>query len=155
MRAALAHLADRVARRMRAKHRAGRTVTVRVRFTGMRAVTRSHTLAQPVATTLTLTEIAEQLAWTAIADNPGEEITLLSVSVSNLVEQRVIQPELDLPPPDPWRPGSTTGAARRAVDGSMDAIRTRFGGDAVGYLPAMRPRGSVPDEFRELAEHEL
>ena len=154
VRAVLAHLADRVARRMRAKHRAGRTVTVRVRFMGMRSVTRSHTLTQPVATTLTLTEIAERLVWTAIADNPGEEITLLSVSVSNLTEQRVIQPELDLPPPDPWRPGSTVGASRRAVDGSMDAIRTRFGADAVGYLPAMR-RPSVPDEFRELAEHEL
>jgi DNA polymerase-4 len=38
----------------------------------------------------------------------------------------------------------------------MDAIRTRFGGDAVGYLPAVMRRGSaVPDEFRELAEHEL
>ena len=155
VRAVLAHLADRVARRMRAKHRAGRTVTVRVRFAGMRSVTRSHTLPQPVATTLTLTEIAERLVWTAIADNPGEDVTLLSVSVSNLAVQRVIQPELHLPPPDPWRPGSATGTARRAVDGSMDAIRTRFGVDAVGYLPAMRRVGAVPDEFRELAEHEL
>jgi len=155
VRAVLAHLADRVARRMRAKHAAGRTVTVRVRFTGMRAVTRSHTLAEPVATTLTLTEIAERLAWSAIGDNPDQEITLLSVSVSNLTDQRMIQLELDLQPQDPWRPGSATGAARRAVDGSMDAIRTRFGGDAVGYLPAVTRRGSVPDEFRELAEHNL
>jgi DNA polymerase-4 len=75
--------------------------------------------------------------------------------VSHLSDQRVIQPELDLPPPDPWRPGSATGVARRSVDGSMDAIRTRFGADAVGYLPAMRRRGAVPEEFRELAEHEL
>jgi DNA polymerase-4 len=155
VRAVLAYLADRVARRMRAKHRAGRTVTVRVRFAGLRAVTRSHTLAQPFAATLTLTEVAERLVWTAIKDNPREEITLLAVSVSNLVEQRIIQPELDLPPPDPWRPGSATGVARRAVDGSMDAIRDRFGGDAVGYLAARRRAGTVPDEFRELAEHEL
>jgi DNA polymerase-4 len=157
VRAVLAHLADRVSRRMRAKGRAGRTVTVRVRFAGMRSVTRSHTLTQPVATTLTLTEVAERLVWSAIADAPASsEITLLGISVSNLTGQRVIQPELDLPPPDPWRPGSTTGAARRAVDGSMDAIRTRFGGDAVGYLPAvMRRGGAVPDEFRELAEHDL
>ena len=40
VRAVLAHLADRVSRRMRAKGRAGRTVTVRVRFAGMRSVTR-------------------------------------------------------------------------------------------------------------------
>jgi DNA polymerase-4 len=157
VRAVLAHLADRVSRRLRAKDRAGRTVTVRVRFAGMRSVTRSHTLTQPVATTLTLTEVAERLVWSAIGDAPpSSEITLLAVSVSNLTGQRVIQPELDLPPPDPWRPGSPTAAARRAVDGSMDAIRTRFGGDAVGYLPALMRRGpAVPDEFRELAEHDL
>ncbi|HEY3437133.1 MAG TPA: DNA polymerase IV [Actinotalea sp.] len=156
VRAVLAHLADRISRRMRAKARAGRTITVTVRFAGMRSVTRSRTLSQPVATTLTLTEVAERLVWSAI-DEVGDssEITLLAISVSNLTDQRTIQLELELPPPDPWRPGSTTGAARRAVDGSMDQIRTRFGKDAVGYLPAlMRRGGAVPDEFRELAEHE-
>ena len=155
VRPVLAHLADRVARRLRAKHRAGRTVTVRVRFAGMRAVTRSHTLAQPVSTTLTLTEVAERLAWRAIEENRSDDVTLLAVAVSNLADQATIQPELDLPPPDPWRPGSATGVARRAVDGSMDAIRERFGRDAVGYLPAMTRGGAVPDEFRELAEREL
>ncbi|NTW39895.1 MAG: DNA polymerase IV [Cellulomonadaceae bacterium] len=157
VRAVIAHLADRVARRLRAKLRAGRTVTVRVRFTGMRSVTRSRTLAEPVSATLTLTEVAERLVWSAIGDDPDDvEVTLLAVSVSNLADQRVIQPELDLEPDDPWRPGSASGVARRAVDGSMDAIRTRFGGDAVGYLAAVRRRGAtVPDGFRELAEHEL
>ena len=43
----LGFLADRVAGRLRAAGRAGRTVTVRVRFTGLRSVTRSVTL--PVA----------------------------------------------------------------------------------------------------------
>lgn len=157
VRAVLAHLADRVSRRLRAKDRAGRTVTVRVRFAGMTSVTRSRTLSQPVASTLTLTEVAEHLTWSAIHDAPpGTEITLLGISVSNVVDQLVVQPELDLRPEDPWRPGSPTGSARRAVDGSMDRIRTRFGGDAVGYLPAVLRRGAaVPDEFRELAEHDL
>jgi DNA polymerase-4 len=83
-------------------------------------------------------------------------LTLLAVSVSNPTEQQTIQRELDLPPQDPWRPGTDAGAARRAVDGSMDRIRSRFGGDAVGYLPVvMRNAGMVPDEFRELAEHDL
>ena len=157
LRAVLAHLADRISRRMRAKDLAGRTVTVRVRFVGMRSVTRSHTLPEPVAATLTLTEISERLAWCAIDEAPPAcEITLLAVSVSNLTVQRAIQLELDLPPQDPWRPGTEAGAARRAVDGSMDQIRTRFGTAAVGYLPVvLRQGGSVPDEFRELAEHEL
>ena len=168
VRAVLAHLADRVSRRLRAKGRAGRTVTVRVRFPGtrtgepggkrpMRSVTRSRTLAEPVAATLTLTEVAERLVWAAIRESPGEpEISLLAIQVSNITDQRAIQLELDLEPDDAWRPGSPTGAARRAVDGSVDAIRTRFGGDAVGYLPAvLRRGGAVSEEFRELAEHEL
>ena len=156
VRAVLAHLSDRVSRRLRAKGRAGRTVTVAVRFTGMQRATRSRTLPVPVAATLTLTEVAERLAWSAIRDAAPCEITLLGVSVSNLAEQRAIQLELDLEPPDPWRPGSAPGVARRAVDESMDAIRTRFGSDAVGYLPVvLRRGGAVPDEFRELAEHDL
>jgi DNA polymerase-4 len=38
----------------------------------------------------------------------------------------------------------------------MDAIRARFGWDAIGYGPvAFDESRSVPDEFRELAEKEL
>lgn len=157
VREVLSHLADRVARRLRAKDLAARTVTVRVRFGGMQSLTRSRTLAQPVAATLTLTEVAERLAWSAIESaGSGARITLLAISASHLTEQRAIQLELDLEPRDPWRPGSRPGAARRAADGSVDAIRTRFGTEAVGYLPAVMRRGAaVPDAFRELAEHDL
>ncbi|MFI8526258.1 DNA polymerase IV [Promicromonospora sukumoe] len=160
VRAVLAHLSDRVSRRLRAKGRAGRTVTVAVRFAGMTRATRSLTLPVPMSATLTLTEVAERLAWSAIDDAADDaapcEITLLGVSVSNIADQSAVQMELDLDPPDPWRPGSAPGVARGAVDESMDAIRTRFGGDAVGYLPVvLRRGGAVPDEFRELAEHDL
>jgi DNA polymerase-4 len=158
VREVLGHLADRVAGRMRAKNRAGRTVTVRVRFAGMRSVTRSLTLAQPISSTLTLTEVAEQLAWQAIGDqdDPRIEISLLAVSVSNLAIQHTVQLELPLRPEDPRRPGSSVGSARWALDRSVDAVRSRFGRAAVGYLPAAMPRsGGVPDGFRELAEHEL
>jgi len=158
VREVLSRLADRVAGRLRAKDRAARTVTVRVRFPGMRSVTRSLTLPGPVATTLTLTEVAEQLVWQAIRDQPaGEvEVTLLAVSVSGLVPQSSLQLELPLQTDDPRRPGSAPGAARWAVDRSVDAVRARFGKDAVGYLPTAMPRvRTVPDEFRELAEHDL
>jgi DNA polymerase-4 len=38
----------------------------------------------------------------------------------------------------------------------MDAVRRRFGRLAVGYASvALSRHGQVPDEFRELAEHEL
>jgi DNA polymerase IV len=158
LRPVLSHLADRVAGRLRAKRRAGRTITVRVRFARMRSVTRSRTLGEPVCTTLTLTEISEQLAWQAINDqeDPAGEISLLAISVSNLVVVHAVQTELPMAPNDPHSPGSAAGFSRLAVDTSIDAVRRRFGRDAVGYLPAtlLRSRG-VPDDFRELAEREL
>ncbi|HST80240.1 MAG TPA: DNA polymerase IV [Kineosporiaceae bacterium] len=158
VRAVLAHLADRVAVRLRARNHAGRTVTVRVRFTAMRSVTRSLTLAGPIAATLTLTEIAEQLTWQAISDqsDAGTQISLLAVAVSNLTVVHATQTELPMSTDDPRRPGSLTNSARSAVDTSMDAVRRRFGRDAVGYLPAALSRSAgVPDDFRELAEREL
>jgi DNA polymerase-4 len=148
-------LVDRVATRLRSHERAGRTVTVRVRFTGLRSVTRSVTLPWPVSTTTTLTELSVDLARTALADHPGErEITLLAVSVSNLVDESVLQLELPrLVDDDPHRPGTVAGSARWAVDRAVDTVRERFGRRAVGYAAvAFREDGGVPDEFRELAE---
>lgn len=157
VRGVLGNLADRVAGRLRAKNRAGRTVTVRVRFAGMRSVTRSLTLPAPIAATLTLAEVAEQLGWQAITDQrDATEISLLAVSVSNLVIQHAVQLELPMLPDDPRRPGSSRGSARWSVDASMDAVRGRFGRNAVGYLRADRSRSAgVPDDFRALAERDL
>ena len=147
LRETLGYLADRVAGRLRAAHQAGRTVTVRVRFTGLRSVTRSLTLPVPVSATLTLTEVAERLARSALDDHPAErEITLLAVSVSNLRDQHSFQPELE----------PSTGAKRWGVDRSVDAIRDRFGRSAVGYATIVFSGvDRVPEEFRELAEKEL
>jgi len=121
-----------------------------------RSITRSRTGRTAVCTTLTLTEIAEQLVGQALADHPDErQISLLAISVSNLVDQPVLQLELPIEPDDPLRPGSRIGAARWAVDTSVDAVRSRFGRTAVGYASvALGRRSGVPDEFRELVEHD-
>jgi DNA polymerase-4 len=66
----LRHLADRVATRLRAKSRPGRTVTVRVRFADLHSVTRSVTLDAPISATAILAEIAEELVRTVLADHP-------------------------------------------------------------------------------------
>jgi len=144
----LGHLADRVAGRLRAKQRAGRTVTVRVRFASMRAVTRSRTGPDPIAATLTLAEIALALVRQALADHVDEhQISLLAISVSKLVDQPAVQLHLL---------GPNTDSARWAVDHSLDAVRKRFGRTALGYAGvALSAMAGVPDEFRELAEHEL
>ena len=151
LRSTFGYLADRVAGRLRKAGRAGHTITVRVRFTGLRSVTRSATLPRAISTTLTLTELAVELASTALADHPTEnDITLLAVSVSKLVSQPALQLELPLGLSS-W--GHDVGA-RWAIDRSVDAIRERFGRDSVGYATVVfSGAGRVPDEFRELAEH--
>src|SRR5215208_3161303 len=84
-RSTLRQLADRVATRLRAKSRPGRTVTVRVRFADLRSVTRSIMLDEPISATAILSEIAEELVRALLADNPDEDtISLLAISVSHL-----------------------------------------------------------------------
>lgn len=158
LRSSFGYLADRVAGRLRAADRAGRTITVRVRFPGLRSVTRSVTLPVPISTTLNLTELAIELASSALSDHPRErEITLLALSASQLVDESTLQLELPMGVDgDRYRPGTSAGSARWALDRALDAIRARFGRGAIGYARVMLSElGGVPEEFRELAEHEL
>jgi DNA polymerase-4 len=77
-------------------------------------------------------------------------ITLLAVSISHLRTQSVMQLELSFGLPDEKRrPGARRGIARWSADRAMDAVRKRFGRDAVGYAMAQFDRRrSVPDAFR-------
>jgi len=157
-RPSLRHLADRVGTRLRAKSRPGRTVTVRVRFADLRSVTRAVTLPAPVSATAILAEIAEDLVRGVLASHPDEKtISLLGISVSNLETHSVVQLELPLGLADEERrPGTRKGTARWIADRAVDAIRDRFGWEAVGYgSVALGISRSVPDEFRELAERDL
>jgi DNA polymerase-4 len=151
----LRHLADRIASRLRAKSRLGRTVTVRVRFADLHSVSRSLTLPAPISATAIIAEIAEDLVRDVLANHRQEKsISLLAISVSNLARHEIVQLEFPLGLEDEKRrPGSRIGAARfRAVD----AIRDRFGWEAVGYgSVVLGPSRSIPDAFRELAEKEL
>src|SRR5262249_58855857 len=114
----LRHLADRVATRLRASARPGRTVTVRVRFADLRAVTRSITLDAPIAATTILAEVAEELVRGVLADHPEEAtISLLAISVSQLEQHWDVQLELPLGLADEQRrPGSRRGLARWTAD---------------------------------------
>lgn len=159
VRETIAYLADRVAGRLRKANLAGRTVTVRVRFPHLRSVTRSVTLSAAISTTLTVAEVAERLAESAILDNEQDrDITLIAVSVSNLLPEHSLQLELpldasELPQIRGARPGSGAEAARWGVDRSVDAIRDKFGRNAVGYATAALSAATrVPEQFRQLAE---
>ena len=154
----LLHLADRIASRLRASAKPGRTVTVRVRFANLESVTRSVTLDAPISATLILAEIALRLVRAVLADYPDEKtISLLAISVSHLEERWDMQLELPLGLADEARrPGTRKGMARWAADRAVDRIRDRFGWDAIGYASvALGSRRSVPDEFRRLAEKDL
>jgi DNA polymerase-4 len=146
-RPALRHLADRIATRLRARSLSGRTVSIRVRFANLRAVTRSVTFDTPISTTIVLAEIAEGLVRAVLAQYPRErKISLLAIQVSHLAKDDSVQ--LDLP--------LGSSVMRGAADRAVDTIRERFGRDAIGYgSVVLNPRGSVPDAFRELAEQEL
>ena len=153
----LHHLADRIGARLRAKSLAGRTITVRVRFADLRAVTRAVTLPAPVSSTRALAEIAEDLVRGVLADHRDEKtISLLAITVSHLETSPTVQLELPLRLADEGRrPGTRSGLARSRADLAVDAIRKRFGEGVVDYGSASRAGRSVPDEFRRLAEREL
>ena len=105
-----------------------------------------------------LAEIAEDLVRGVLAEQEHEKtISLLAISVSNLEKHPIVQLELPLALEDEKRrPGSKQGGARWVADRAVDAIRDRFGWDAVGYgSVVLGPSRSVPDEFRELAEKDL
>jgi DNA polymerase-4 len=154
----LQHLADRIGRRLRARDRPCRTVTVRVRFADLRSVTRALTLPAPISATTSLMEVAVDLVRGVLADHPAERtISLLAICGSNLGEDP--SPQLELPfrlADDGRRPGTRKGMARLRADLAVDAIRDRFGWEAVNYASAtMGAPRSVPDAFRSLAEKAL
>ncbi len=154
----LQHLADRIARRLRSKDRPARTVTVRVRFSDMRSVTRALTLPAPIMSTSALAEVATEMVRGVLVDHKHERsISLLAITASNLGED--VLPQLELPfglADDGRRPGTRKGAQRVRADRALDAIRDRFGTEAVGYAAGqLGGTHSVPDTFRELAEKDL
>jgi DNA polymerase IV len=153
----LHHLADRIARRLRAKDRPCRTVTVRVRFADLRSVTRAITLPAPISATTALTEIAVDLVGGVLRDHPDERtISLLAISASHLGDALL---QLELPfrlADDGLRPGTRKGLALTRADRAIDTIRDRFGWEAIGYAAAALGQArSVPDDFRSLAEKQL
>ncbi len=154
LRATLGYLSDRVAGRLRAAGRAARTVTVRVRFPGLRSVTRSTTVAAPVCATLTLTEIATGLAAAALANIgpsatsrcwPSPSPTWSSPpSSSPFPSQRVPAPALQ------WAPATATAlrwaqAGRGAAPRDGRTRRTRRAGASTArWTPCGRASATEP-----------
>jgi DNA polymerase-4 len=118
--AILASLVDRVTRRMRAAHRAGRTVVLRLRFDDFTRATRSRTLPRATAHTQTILDTARQLLAAARPLVEQRGLTLVGVAVGNLDDSGAVQLEL---------PFDRHGGDE--LDAALDAVRNRFGSAAV------------------------
>ena len=118
--AILAGLVDRVTRRMRSADRAGRTVTLRLRFGDFSRATRSHTLPQATGQTRAILVTARSLMATARPLIEKQGITLVGISVGNLEDEASVQ--LALP---------FDKASNDELDSALDGVRDKFGTNAV------------------------
>jgi DNA polymerase-4 len=116
----LVALVDRLARRLRAARRVCRTVAIRLRFDDFSRATRSHTLAEATADTVTILATARGLLVASYPLIRSQGITLIGVTLSNLENDGAIQLSLPLDA----RPA-------RALDAAIDDIRDRFGTGAI------------------------
>ena len=118
--AILAALVDRVTRRMRAAHRVGRTVMLRLRFDDFTRATRSHTLDRATAHTHTILTTAQDLLAAVRPLVARQGLTLVGIAVGNLDDDRAVQLTL------PFDRRSTP-----ALDAALDAVHDRYGAAAV------------------------
>jgi DNA polymerase-4 len=124
----LVRLADSVGARLRRHGLAGRTLTLKVRFSDFHTITRSTTFPGPTDSSAAITRGAKDLL-AGVDPTPG--VRLLGVSVSGLSDGAARQLSLD----DVGAPGWDD--ATQAVD----AIRERFGAGAIGPAALADPEG--------------
>ena len=130
----LPELAEKVARQARAGNAAGRTITLKLRTSDFKILTRRK--AQAVATQTARTILAvgrDLLAQELKTGAQGRQFRLIGVGLSELIEPDTIESDFF---------GETE---RRALAGerTADAIRARFGPDALGSARALQ-RKSPP-----------
>jgi len=118
--ASLIALVDRVTRRLRAAHRVGRTVVLRLRFGDFSRATRSQTMPRATAQTQPILATARGLLAAALPLIEAQGITLVGISIANLEDARAIQLAL---PVDAYDAG--------ALDTALDGVRERFGTGAI------------------------
>jgi DNA polymerase-4 len=121
-------MAERVGTRLRDHGLAGRTVTLKVRFPDFRTITRSATLPEPFAVSSEIARLARALL--DKVETAGG-VRLLGVSVSNLTAGAAHQESLfgDETAPEPATP----------IQSVVDAVRARYGSDALGPTSTVEP----------------
>ena len=117
--AVLRGLAEKVSRRLKQQHMAGRTVTLKLKTADFKLRTRSRQLADP-------TRLADRIFREGSAllarETDGTRFRLIGIGVSEFADPALADPE-DLVDRD--------AAKRAAAEAAMDTIRDRFGKRAV------------------------
>lgn len=119
LRAKLWPLCDKVAGRARAASLGGRVVTMKLKSADFRIRTRSRTLPDPTQLADVIWSHAEELLK---REATGISFRLIGVGLSDLVDGREADPP-DLANPD--------GERTRTTEHAMDALREKFGKDAI------------------------
>lgn len=132
-------LCERAAGRMKAKHLVGRTATLKLKTAGFDVITRSRRLAEPSNLAHTLFEAARGL----LTDAPRVSYRLIGAGYSDLELDRAAQ-----------QPSLFAGKEdrHRREEAAVDAIREKFGPDAIAFGRAhtaiKRRRGRPGDKAR-------
>ncbi len=113
-------LCETLSKRLKAKDLAGRTVTLKLKTSAFRAISRSHSLPYPTQLADTLYRQGCRLLSGSV---DGTRFRLLGIGVSQL------QPAADADPLDLADPGA---AHRKKIEAAIDAVRDRLGTDAIG-----------------------
>jgi DNA polymerase-4 len=129
-------LIDRIASRMRAAGRTGRTITLRLRFNDFGRATRSHTLPWATCSTHALLGTARRLVAAAAPLIAERGLTLVGFAVSEIDRDGAEQLTLPL----------ITRAEPAAVDAAVDQVRRRYGRSALtrGVLVGRDPGLEMP-----------
>jgi DNA polymerase-4 len=124
-------LCEKLSGRLKARDLAGRTVTVKLKTSAFRTLTRSQALPAPTQLAETLYRCTETLIAHAVEAAPhGAAFRLIGVGFSNFADAR------DADPPDLADPDA---AHRKRVEQVMDEVRGKLGPDSI-----LKGRGLKP-----------
>lgn len=122
----LQHQADRVSRRLRKQHLVARTVSVKIRDSRFRTVTRSRSMVAGSNSSSTIYRMARALFEAWRAEHRTTPVRLLGVGTSNFEDDE--------------HPGEVADSRDRRLDHVLDGIRDRFGEDGIAHGQAIRRR---------------
>jgi DNA polymerase-4 len=138
LRVELLRMGDSVASRLRSSDLVARTVTVKIRFGDFRTITRSATLPAPTDSSHDLVRVGRELLATV---DPAPGVRLLGIGASQLLTGDRRQLSFDELGWSGADDPAHDRAERAKVEAAIDAIRDRFGRDAVAPASLVGPGG--------------